>query len=709
MPRSIDGVEVGAGGAQPARKSVQDGRSPWEQRVGSGGSPRIRSAHPGRPTQETTTIEGLGVKGRVEIQHVTPSVDCGRYAAKAVVGDDVIVGADIFREGHDKIAAAVRYRGPGDTRWREMPMRLDTNDRWYGDFPVDRMGAWRYQVMGWTDHYVTWLDGLQKKHAAGQRDLEVELLEGAALLERRLKGASKAARELLNETVAALRGDAGLRERVDAAGEPDTLAVLERHPERLDQSVSAPDLPLWVDRPAASFGAWYEMFPRSEGATETRSGTFAEAAKRLPAIAEMGFDVVYLPPIHPIGRTNRKGRQGPHDLEPGPDDPGVPWAIGSEEGGHDAVHPELGTIEDFDRFVAEAAANDLEVSLDYAIQCSPDHPWVTEHPDWFKHRADGSIQYAENPPKKYQDIFPINFDTEDREGLWAELKRILDHWIAHGVTIFRVDNPHTKALPFWAWVIDEIRTEHPEVIFLAEAFTRPKMMQTLAKLGFSQSYTYFAWRNTKQELTAYLTELAHTDMADYYRPNFWPNTPDILTEFLQTGGRAAFKLRLVLAALLSPAYGIYSGYELCEAEPLEPGSEEYFESEKYRFRPRDWERTDSLAPYIARINRIRRAHPVFAQLRNIWFHHIGNDALLCFSKVDEHRQGAILAIVNLDPHHPQEGLTWLDLWQLGLEHAGPFEAHDLLTETTYIWHGAENYVRLDPAIESAHVLRLRSL
>jgi len=661
------------------------------------------------------------VKGRVEIQHVSPAVDCGRYAAKAVVGDDVVVGADAFREGHEKIAVAVRYRGPDDSRWRDAPMRLDANDRWYGHFPVDRMGAWRYQVMGWTDYFVTWLDGLQKKHAAGQTDLDVDVEEGALLLERRRSDVSKAVAAVLDDTIDALRSDRTLTERVAAAGDPDLLAVLKRNPERLDATLSKPELSLWVDRPAARFSAWYEMFPRSEGAvpssSETvgpegqpsKSGTFAEAAKRLPAIAEMGFDVVYLPPIHPIGRTNRKGSSGPHDLDPGPDDPGVPWAIGNEEGGHDAVHPDLGTIGDFDKFVAEAATHGLEIALDYAIQCSPDHPWVTEHPQWFKHRPDGTIQYAENPPKKYQDIYPVNFDTDDREALWAELKRILDHWVSHGVKIFRVDNPHTKALPFWEWVIAEIRAEHPEVLFLAEAFTRPKMMQTLAKLGFSQSYTYFAWRNTKHELTTYVTELAHTDMADYYRPNFWPNTPDILTEFLQTGGRPAFKLRLVLAALLSPAYGIYSGYELSEAEPLEPGSEEYFASEKYGYRPRDWDHPDSLAPYIGRINGIRRAHPVFAELRNVWFHHIGNDALLCFSKVDANRNGAVLTIVNLDPHNPQDGVTWLDLWQLGLEHAGPFEAHDLMTDTTYIWNGPDNYVHLDPAVEVAHVLRLRSL
>ena len=647
------------------------------------------------------------MKGRVHIEHVEPSVGCGRYAAKAAVGEDVIVGADILRDGHDKLAAAVRYRGPDDRAWSEAPLLLDANDRWYGHFPVDRMGAWRYRVIAWTDHYATWLDGLQKKHAAGQADLGLELEQGAQLLERRK--APKAAQQVFGETAALLRSDAPTAQKVDRAGAPDLLALLERHPERRDTSDSERELPLWVDRERAKFGAWYELFPRSEGATETRSGTFAEAAKRLPAIAEMGFDVVYLPPIHPIGRTNRKGRTGPHDLTPGPDDPGVPWAIGGPEGGHKSVHPDLGTIEDFDDFVAEAGRHGLEIALDYAIQCSPDHPWVTEHPEWFRHRPDGSIAYAENPPKKYQDIYPIDFDTEDRQGLWNELKSVIEHWIDHGIRIFRVDNPHTKALPFWEWVIADLRRDHPELIFLAEAFTRPKMMQALAKIGFNQSYTYFAWRNTKPELTEYLTELAHGPMADYYRPNFWPNTPDILTEFLQTGGRAAFKLRLVLAATMSPSYGIYSGYELCENQPLHPGSEEYLDSEKYQYRPRDWSRPDSLAPYITRINRIREEHAALRELRSIWFHHVSNDALLCYSKTSAHRTDPLLVIVNLDPHAPHEGVTWLDMWQLGLEHAGPFEAHDLLSDTTYIWHGPENFVRLDPHVEPAHVLRLRAL
>ncbi|HEX6254633.1 MAG TPA: alpha-1,4-glucan--maltose-1-phosphate maltosyltransferase [Euzebyales bacterium] len=649
------------------------------------------------------------MKNRVVISNVTPSVDAGRYAAKAVVGDDVIVGADLLREGHDLLAACIRFRGPDDARWREAPLTLHTNDRWYGHFPVDAVGPWRFSIVAWTDHYRSWLHGGQRKVEAGSDDVELSLADGANLLERRMGRLPRAAKEIVAEAVEALRGDTGPAERIAVAGDDDLLALLDRHPERLDKTVSKPDMPLWVDRERGRFSAWYEMFPRSYGATETSSGTFADAAKRLPAIAGMGFDVVYLPPIHPIGHTNRKGTGGPYDLDPGPEAPGVPWAIGNADGGHMSVHPDLGTIDDFDAFVADARSLGMEVALDFAIQCSPDHPWVTEHPEWFRHRADGSIAYAENPPKKYQDIYPLDFDTTDIDGLTAELKRVVEFWIGHDVKIFRVDNPHTKALPFWEWLIAEIRAEHPDVIFLAEAFTRPKMMQALAKLGFTQSYTYFTWRNYKHELIDYLTELAHGEMADYYRPNFWPNTPDILHEYLQVGGRPAFKVRLALAALMSPSWGMYSGYELVENTPLEEGSEEYHRSEKYSFRPRDWDQSHSLEHYITRMNEIRRTFTAFRQLRNIWFHHIDNDEMLCFSKVANDRTEPLLVVVNLNSFEAREATMWLDLWQVGLEHAGPYEAYDLITETSYIWHGPANYVRLDPQHEPAHVFTLRAL
>ncbi len=650
---------------------------------------------------------------RIVIHNVRPQVDCGRYDAKAVVGQDVSIAVDLLREGHETLAAVVRYRPADEHDWCERPLALDVNDRYVGSFPVDRLGRWQFRIMAWTDHWASWRRRLEAKVDGGVADAEIdlELADGAELLRRR--PVPDRARQVLDEAAATMAGDAPLAERVAAARDASLHAVLVQHPERLDATESA-TLTVWVDRKRALFGAWYEMFPRSEGAVvpekgPPRSGTFATAAQRLAGIAEMGFDVVYLPPIHPIGTTNRKGRHGPHDLRPGPHDPGVPWAIGSEEGGHDAVHPELGTLADFEAFVAEARRLGLEVALDYAIQCSPDHPWVRQHPQWFRHRSDGSIRYAENPPKKYQDIYPIDFDTADQAGLWAELERVVRFWIDRGVRIFRVDNPHTKALPFWEWLIERTHADHPDVLFLAEAFTRPKMMATLAKLGFSQSYTYFAWRNTKAELTAYLTELAQTETADYYRPSFWPNTPDILTAYLQQGGRPAFKIRLLLAALLAPTYGIYAGYELCENAPLAEGSEEYLGSEKYFYRPRDWDRPDSLAPYITRVNEIRHAHPSLQQLTNLRFHHIDNEQLLCFSKAGPNRTDPVLVVVNLDPHHAHEATTALDLSQLGLEHASAINAHDLLTGARYVWEGPHNYVRLDPHVEPAHVLALSAL
>jgi starch synthase (maltosyl-transferring) len=651
--------------------------------------------------------------GRIAIQGVRPQVDCARYDAKAVVGERVTVAADLVREGHERLAAAVRYRPRGEQGWREAPLELAGNDRYAGSFPAERIGRWEYRIVAWTDHWTTWRRALQAKVDAGVDDAEiaVELAEGAELLRRRELPERPGL--LLWEAAAAMTADTPLSERVAAATDPSLHAVLAAHPERLDATES-PTLTVWVDRQRALFGAWYEMFPRSEGAVvpeegPPRSGTLATAARRLPAIAEMGFDVVYLPPIHPIGETHRKGHHGPHDLQPGPHDPGVPWAIGSAEGGHDAVHPDLGTMEDFDAFLAEAHRLGMEVAMDYALQCSPDHPWVTQHPEWFRHRSDGSIRCAENPPKKYQDIYPLDFDTPDQEGLYSELERVLRVWIDRGVRIFRVDNPHTKPLGFWEWLIERVRADHPEVIFLAEAFTRPKMMATLAKLGFSQSYTYFAWRNTKQELTEYLTELTTTPTRDYLRPSFWPNTPDILPAYLQQGGRPAFKVRLLLAALLSPSYGIYAGYELCENAPLDDGSEEYLGSEKHFYRPREWDRPDSLAPYIARVNALRHAHPSLQQLTNLAFHHIDNEHLLCFSKVAPHHTDPILAVINLDPAHPQEASTALDLGQLGLEHAAAFEAHDLLTGARYVWEGPHNYVHLDPHVEPAHVLALSPL
>ncbi|CAN5861285.1 alpha-1,4-glucan--maltose-1-phosphate maltosyltransferase [soil metagenome] len=658
------------------------------------------------------------MKNRIQITDVHPVIDAGRYAAKACVGDRVEVSCLVFREGHDKTTATVRYRRTDAANWDEVRMTALTRDRFTAQFEVTSNGSWVFQVLGWTDHYASWLDGLVKKHQAGVADLSLEFEEGAELLGSHAAPAGVPAPVpgIVTQTAATLQDvSVPVHERVEAAQGAQLVDAVRRHPDRRDVTESA-EYPLWVDRPLAGFSAWYEFFPRSIGSDGTRSGTLTEAAKRLPDVAAMGFDVVYLPPIHPIGRSYRKGPN--NTLDAGPDDPGVPWAIGSAEGGHKSVHPDLGTLADFDDLVAAAADAGLEVALDYAIQCSPDHPWVTEHPEWFRHRTDGSIAYAENPPKKYQDIYPLDFDTPDIDGLQAELKSVLDFWIDRGVQIFRVDNPHTNALPFWEWVIAEIHAEHPGVIFLAEAFTRPQMMQQLAKVGFTQSYTYFTWRNTKHELTEYLTELAHTEQAVYFRPNFWPNTPDILHEYLQSGSPAAFKVRLALAALLSPNYGVYSGYELLEHEPAKPGSEEYQNSEKYAYRPRDFDAPHSIAPFMSAINNMRATYPQqLGDLTNIWFHQIDNDQLLLFSKTaggrrlpDQPPPGeALVVVANLDPDQTQQGWTWLDLWQLGLEdHHGVIDMHDVLSGQTFTWQGPGNWVSLDPHQgEPLHIFHVR--
>ena len=655
-----------------------------------------------------TCTRNEAVRNRIQITDPSPCIDGGRYAAKAVAGGQVPVRAVVFREGHDLVAARARVRMVDDPQWREFRMTRGEQDTFHGTVTVDRMGPWVLQFVGWTDHYASWLDGLVKKHRAGIADLELEFEEGALLLESHAAPAGVPAPvpARIREAAAELRQAATpVHQRVEVARDPALLELLAQHPDRRDPTLTE-ELPLWVDRPRAGFSTWYEMFPRSVGSDGTRSGTFAQAQQRLPAIAAMGFDVLYLPPIHPIGHTNRKGPN--NTLHAGPDDPGVPWAIGSADGGHTAVHPDLGTLADFDDFVAAATEAGLEVALDYAIQCSPDHPWVTEHPEWFRHRPDGSIQYAENPPKKYQDIYPIDFDTVDIDGLTSALKGVLEFWIDHGVRIFRVDNPHTKALPFWEWVIAEIHRDHPDVLFLAEAFTKPAMMHQLAKLGFSQSYTYFTWRTSKQELTEYLVELAHTEDAHYFRPNFWPNTPDILHAYLQGGSPAAFKVRYALAGLTSPNMGMYSGYELLEHTPVRPGSEEYLDSEKYAYRPRNFDVDGSIAPFITRINEIRRVErEVFGELRNIAFHHIGNDNLLAFSKASADRRTAFLVIANLDPHHAQEGWTWVDEWQLGVDGAPGYDVEDLLSGHRWTWHGAANWVRLDPHHgEPLHLFRI---
>ncbi|WP_406445009.1 alpha-1,4-glucan--maltose-1-phosphate maltosyltransferase [Streptomyces sp. NBC_00631] len=641
--------------------------------------------------------------GRVPVRDVRPAVECGRRPAKAVSGETFQVTATVFREGHDAVGANVVLCDPDGRPGPWTPMRelVAGTDRWGAEVTPDTTGHWTYHVEAWSAPLVTWRQHARVKIPAGI-DTGLVLEEGAELYERAAAGVPAGPdRERVLAAARALGDDSlPVHRRLANALAPEVDEVLARHPLRELVTVSEP-LPLLVERERALYGSWYEFFPRSEGTPERPHGTFRTAARRLPKIAEMGFDVVYLPPIHPIGTTFRKGRN--NTLDPAPDDVGVPWAIGSPEGGHDAVHPDLGTIEDFQWFVAEAGRHGLEIALDFALQCSPDHPWVQKHPDWFHHRPDGTIAYAENPPKKYQDIYPVAFDA-DMPGLIAETVRVLRHWMDCGVRIFRVDNPHTKPVVFWERVIADINRTDPDVIFLAEAFTRPAMMRTLAQIGFQQSYTYFTWRTSKQELTDYLTELSG-ESAAYMRPNFFANTPDILHAYLQHGHRPAFEARAVLAATLSPTWGIYSGYELCENTPLKEGSEEYLDSEKYQLKPRDWTLadTDGIAPLITRLNTVRRRHPALRHLRNLRFHHTDNDSVIAYSK----RTGpdTVVVVVNLDPHHTQEATVSLDMPQLGLDWNAVLSVQDELTGETYSW-GRTNYVRLTPGRTPAHVLQV---
>ncbi|MCX4569266.1 alpha-1,4-glucan--maltose-1-phosphate maltosyltransferase [Streptomyces viridodiastaticus] len=650
---------------------------------------------PASPAPPETSV------GRIPVLDVRPLVRQGRRPAKAVVGEAFEVTATVFREGHDAVAANVVLRDPEGRPGPFTPMRelAPGTDRWGATVTPAGTGLWTYAVEAWGDPVTTWRHHAQIKVPAGI-DTEVMLEEGARLFERAAEQVpGDDDREVLRAAVDALRDtERPAAARLAAALTPEVDAVLARHPLR-ELVTSSEPLPLLVERERALFGSWYEFFPRSEGTPEQPHGTFDTAARRLPAIAAMGFDVVYLPPIHPIGTTFRKGPN--NTLDAGPDDVGVPWAIGSPEGGHDAVHPRLGTLEDFTRFVARARDLGMEVALDFALQCSPDHPWVHKHPEWFHHRPDGSIAYAENPPKKYQDIYPVAFDA-DMDGLVAETCRILRHWMDAGVRIFRVDNPHTKPVVFWERVIGEINRTDPDVIFLAEAFTRPAMMHTLAQIGFQQSYTYFTWRTTKQELTEYLTELSG-EAASYMRPNFFANTPDILHAYLQHGGRPAFEVRAVLAATLSPTWGIYSGYELCENTPLREGGEEYLDSEKYQLKPRDWEAAEregrTIAPLLTRLNTVRRENPALRQLRDLHFHQADKEEVIAYSK---RRDGnTVLVVANLDTRHTQEATVSLDMPQLGLDWHESVPVRDELTGETYQW-GSANYVRLGPG--GAHVL-----
>jgi starch synthase (maltosyl-transferring) len=639
----------------------------------------------------------------VIIERVQPELDAGRYPIKRVMGDILHVSADIFKDGHDKLAAVVKYRRKYDDDWQEAEMRLVDNDRWAGDVLLSDNTRYVYTIEAFPDSWATWRDEIEKKTAAGQ-DVALELREGRAILAEAVSRADGDDRETLAEAITAVDGS-GQTAAVRLLLGADVEAAMRRSRSRRGAARYDRALEVIVDRPRARFAAWYELFPRSAGSDPTRGATFTEAAERLPAIADMGFDVVYLTPIHPIGRAFRKGRN--NTLDPGPDDPGVPYAIGSEEGGHDAIEPGLGTLDDFRAFVARAAALGMEVALDVALQASPDHPWAQEHPEWFTIRPDGTIRYAENPPKKYQDIYPLNFDTPAWRDLWLELRRIILFWVEQGVKTFRVDNPHTKPTVFWEWLIADVQRTHPEVIFLSEAFTRPKVMRSLAKAGFTQSYTYFTWRNFKQELEDYFTELTHSEMKEYYRGNLFPNTHDILPFILQEGGRPAFKMRFALATTLSSLYGIYSSYELCENTPV-PGREEYLNSEKYEYKVWDWDRPGNIIPYITRVNAIRRAHPALHLYDNLRFYPSDDENITCYGKATPDGSDRIIVVVNLDPFDAHE--TWLHfpLAEWEMEPGQPFTVEDLLTGETHRWH-EHQHMRLDPHDEPARFYAVRPI
>ncbi len=654
--------------------------------------------------------------GRIPVLDVTPLLEGGAHPAKAAVGEPFEVSALVVREGHDAHAAEVVLVDPDGTRRAPVLMELEGSepDRHRATVVPDAEGLWGFEIHGWADPLGTWHHHAEIKIPAGI-DVELTFLEGALLLERAAEPLEGADQRVLLDAVAALH-DHGrpVEVRLAAAFADDVQAVLAAHPLRELVTVAGP-FPFYVDRRLALTSAWYEFFPRSEGAYvaddgRTVSGTFRTAAERLPAVAAMGFDIIYLPPIHPIGKINRKGRN--NTLDPGPDDVGSPWAIGSAEGGHDAVHPDLGTIDDFDAFVARAVDLGLEVAIDLALQAAPDHPWATEHPEFFTTRADGSIAYAENPPKKYQDIYPLNFDN-DPEGSHAEMLRIVRHWMGHGVRVFRVDNPHTKPVAFWEWLLGEVRKTDPDVIFLSEAFTRPSMLQALGMVGFHQSYCYFTWRNERKEIEEYLAEVSH-ETAHRMRPSFWVNTPDILPSFLQYSGPPGFKIRAALAATGSSSWGMYAGYELYEHVALRPGAEEYLDSEKFQIRIRDWAKAEaegrSLAPYITMLNDVRRRHPALQELRNLTVHNPEDDHTICFSKTTTQPNGVedtVIVVINLDPRNTRETTVHLDMSALGMRPDERFLVHDEVTGADWTW-GEHNYVRLDPYYEPAHILSVRS-
>ncbi len=642
---------------------------------------------------------------RVIIESVSPEVDGGRFAAKRTVGDLVRVEADVFTDGHDSVAAALRYRFQNEEKWHEQRFEAINNDRWFAEFRVTELGRYRYTVVGWVDHFETWRKDLLKRIQANT-DTPVDYLIGAKLIREAAERAKGSDATWLGGEAEFLSGEGDPEARRARAIDASLNEMMIRYPDRRFATELGRELELIVDPVRARFSSWYEFFPRSASPDPKRHGTFADCEARLPYVAEMGFDVVYFPPIHPIGTMFRKGKN--NTTTPEPDDVGSPWAIGNTEGGHKGILSELGTLEDFRRLVKRAQDYGIQIAIDIAFQASPDHPYVKDHQEWFRTRPDGTIQYAENPPKKYQDIYPFEFETPRWFELWQELKSVFTYWIEQGVRIFRVDNPHTKAFPFWEWCITELKRDWPETLFLSEAFTRPKIMYRLAKVGFSQSYTYFPWRNGKLELTQYLTELTKTPVREFFRPNQWPNTPDILTEFLQMGTRAAFMIRFLLAATIGANYGIYGpAFELMESRPVRHGSEEYLDSEKYQIREWNLDRPDSLCELIALVNRIRRENQALQNDWSIDFHPVDNDQLLCFSKLSDDATNLIVVVINLDPHHTQAGFVDLPLDKWKIESDRPYQANDLLTGARYLWSGRRNYVELNPQSVPGHIFRIR--
>ena len=655
------------------------------------------------PRQSNIAREG---RERVVIEGVTPEIDGGEFPIKRIRGEPVVVEADVFVDGHEVICCALIFRRQSESDWREATMEALVNDRWRGSFVATEVGRYVYTITAWVDRFKSWRRDLEKKaEAATHTDLD--LLSGALLVgEAAKRAAGRDAKTFRNWIDGLNDKKRDLSEKLTLALSDELAQLVKRYPDRRFATTYQKNLTVVVDREKARFSSWYEMFPRSCAAEPGRHGSFKDCERLLPYVASMGFDVLYLPPVHPIGRTHRKGKN--NTVISSANDPGSPWAIGAQEGGHKSLHPQLGTLADFNSLVKRAESLGIEIALDLAYQCSPDHPYVKEHPEWFRRRPDGSVQYAENPPKKYEDIFPLDFTSGQWSGLWQELIGIVHFWMEQGVRIFRVDNPHTKPLPFWQWLIDEVKKKNPEVIFLAEAFTRPKVMYRLAKLGFSQSYTYFTWRNTKPELIQYFTELTQTQTREYFRPNLWPNTPDILNEYLQFGGRSAFMVRLVLAATLGASFGIYGpAFELLEDRPREPGSEEYLNSEKYEIRNWDRERSDSLKELIARVNRIRKENPALQSDRSLRFHTVDNEQIICYTKQSEDLSNVIAVVVNLDPHHVQSGWVTIPVETLQLDPLESYQAHDLLSGARFLWHGAKNFVELVPQSAPAHILRLR--